>query len=95
MPRSQKRGTPRKPTHKSRSRHNRAKRPKKAPLAIFPEVGFAALPSIVHYIDSSAPTIWRWVAEGKFPKPIKINGSTRWDVTEVRAFMQKIRQGAA
>ncbi|PZU54577.1 MAG: hypothetical protein DI561_04595 [Thauera sp.] len=32
-------------------------------------------------------TIWRWVKEGRFPKPTKINGSTLWPCDEVRAFI--------
>lgn len=32
----------------------------------------------------SEPTIWRWVANGKFPKPIKISeGVTAWHLTDL------------
>ena len=36
----------------------------------------------------SPATIWRWVREGKFPKPFKLGDSvTVWDATEVEAFI--------
>ncbi len=30
-------------------------------------------------------SVWRWVAEGAFPKPVKIGGMTRWIESEVEA----------
>ena len=36
----------------------------------------------------SPATIWRWVREGKFPKPFKLGDSvTVWDASEVEAFL--------
>ena len=36
----------------------------------------------------SPATIWRWVREGKFPKPFKLGDSvTVWDAAEVEAFI--------
>jgi len=36
----------------------------------------------------SAPTLWRLVAKGKFPKPVKLSTRvTCWKVGEVRAWM--------
>jgi predicted DNA-binding transcriptional regulator AlpA len=36
----------------------------------------------------SPATIWRWVREGKFPKPFKLGQSvTVWDLAQVEAFM--------
>ena len=38
-------------------------------------------------------TIWRWVADGKFPKPIKLGERvTVWDLDEVDAFIAKQRK---
>jgi len=43
----------------------------------------------------SPATIWRWVREGKFPKPFKLGDSvTVWDAAEVEAFIAK-RAGTA
>lgn len=39
-------------------------------------------------------TPWRWVQEGKFPKPIKLSvGVTRWKLSDIEAW--EIEQGAA
>jgi prophage regulatory protein len=27
--------------------------------------------------------IWRWVRADKFPKPIKLNGATRWKLIDI------------
>lgn len=38
----------------------------------------------------SPTTIWRWVREGKFPKPFKLGESvTVWDAAEVEAFIEQ------
>ena len=31
-------------------------------------------------------TPWRWVRDGKLPAPIKINGATRWKLSDIEAF---------
>ena len=36
--------------------------------------------------DVARATIWRWAREGKFPLPVKINGATRWKISEVEAW---------
>jgi predicted DNA-binding transcriptional regulator AlpA len=36
----------------------------------------------------SPATIWRWVRDGKFPKPLKLGPSvTGWHICEVEAFI--------
>ena len=36
----------------------------------------------------SPATVWRWVREGKFPKPFKLGESvTVWDAAQVEAFI--------
>lgn len=36
----------------------------------------------------SPTTVWRWVREGRFPKPFKLGASvTVWDAAEVEAFI--------
>lgn len=35
----------------------------------------------------SRPTIWRWVKNGQFPKPIKLGmGSSRWRLTDLEVW---------
>jgi prophage regulatory protein len=45
-------------------------------------------PDIPAPLPFSAPTLWRKVAAGTFPKPIKLSDRvTCWKVSEVRAWM--------
>lgn len=38
----------------------------------------------------SPTTVWRWVREGRFPKPFKLGDSvTVWDAAEVDAFIAR------
>jgi predicted DNA-binding transcriptional regulator AlpA len=38
----------------------------------------------------SRPTIWRWVGEGRFPKPIKLSpGCSRWSVADLEKWEAK------
>lgn len=44
----------------------------------------------------SPATVWRWVREGKFPKPFKLGESvTVWDAAEVDAFIAQRSGGNA
>lgn len=44
----------------------------------------------------SPATIWRWVREGKFPKPFKLGDSvTVWDLDQVEGFIAKRAGGAS
>jgi predicted DNA-binding transcriptional regulator AlpA len=44
----------------------------------------------------SPATVWRWVREGKFPKPFKLGESvTVWDAAAVEEFISKRAAGAS
>ena len=43
--------------------------------------------------DVHKQTIWRWVQEGKFPKPVKVDGSTRWKLSDIESW--EAEQGVA
>jgi predicted DNA-binding transcriptional regulator AlpA len=46
-------------------------------------------PDVAAPLPFSAPTLWRKVAAGDFPKPIKLSERvTVWKVSEVRAWME-------
>lgn len=34
-------------------------------------------------------TIWRWAKAGQLPKPIRINGCTRWTASAILAWEEK------
>lgn len=37
----------------------------------------------------SRPTVWRWIKEGKFPKPIRLgSGSSRWKLDDLESWEQ-------
>jgi predicted DNA-binding transcriptional regulator AlpA len=48
----------------------------------------ASTPAKRGKLPVSPATVWRWVREGKFPKPFKLGESvTVWDTAEVEAFI--------
>jgi len=41
-------------------------------------------------VPVSPATIWRWVAQGKFPKPFKLGPNTTvWNLDQVETFLAK------
>lgn len=39
-------------------------------------------------VPASPATVWRWAAEGRFPKPFKLGPNTTvWDLDQVDAFL--------
>jgi len=48
----------------------------------------ATTPNKTGMLPVSPATIWRWVRDGKFPKPLKLGPSvTGWHTCEVEAFI--------
>ncbi|MGB4248548.1 MAG: helix-turn-helix domain-containing protein [Pseudohongiellaceae bacterium] len=42
--------------------------------------------SVAARYDVSRPTVWRWLKEGKLPRPEKLtNGTTRWKLSDLEA----------
>ena len=55
----------------------------------------ASTPTKPGKLPVSPATVWRWVREGKFPKPFKLGESvTVWDLGQVDAFIAR-RAGSA
>ena len=46
-----------------------------------------ARPASRGMIGVSDKTIWLWVKEGQFPKPVKLGSITVWRLSEVQAWM--------
>ena len=45
-------------------------------------------------LPNSPATIWRWAAQGSFPKPFKLGPNTTvWDLDQVEAFIAKRAEG--
>lgn len=45
--------------------------------------------NIPSLISASHETIYKWIREGKFPKPIKIGKMSFWRLEEVLTFIEK------
>jgi prophage regulatory protein len=63
--------------------------------ATLPETGYIRLNQLIGrkgergFIPWSATTVWRKVAAGQFPKPVKLSpGVTAWWIPDVRAWME-------
>ena len=50
--------------------------PKEAPT-------YLSVRKVAERYDVDVSTPWRWVAQGKFPAPVKIGGLTRWLLSEI------------
>lgn len=49
-----------------------------------------AKPERVGLLPVSEKTIWEWVRQGKFPKPIKVSANvTVWRLSEIQAWMEE------
>lgn len=42
--------------------------------------------AVANRYEVSRATVWRWANDKQLPKPIKINGSTRWIESDLIAF---------
>ncbi len=51
------------------------------------EVHFLSVREVARRYSTSIASIWRWVAQGIFPRPYKVApGSTRWSVADLYAY---------
>lgn len=56
--------------------------------ATLPGTGYVRLPTVVGVSGLAKSTIWKWVSEGRFPKPTKLSPRvSAWPVSEVRAWL--------
>ena len=47
-----------------------------------------AVRTVAQLIDAHPSTVWRKVADGTLPRPVKIGGMTRWSKAEVEAVIE-------
>lgn len=52
-----------------------------------------AKPARVGILPITEKTLWQWAKEGKFPKPVKLNGSTVWLASEVHSWIEQNAEG--
>ena len=53
-----------------------------------PTLVFLSKAQVLKKIPVTAPTLWAWVRQGKFPRPRAIFNKTVWVAAEVDAWMQ-------
>lgn len=46
------------------------------------------LPAVIHATGFSAPTIYRKIATGEFPRPVKIGRASRWSENDVQIWIE-------
>jgi predicted DNA-binding transcriptional regulator AlpA len=63
---------------------------KQTPYGKIPENGFIRQKQLMPCLPFSSATLWRRIAAGEFPKPIKISARiTAWRVEEVKEWICK------
>jgi predicted DNA-binding transcriptional regulator AlpA len=86
-----------------RAKPRRAKSAVPTPQTITPIVtlpaegdGYLNLVTVLAVFQVKSPvSIWRWVKAGVFPTPVKLGSQLRWELSDLRAHMVKLRGGAA
>ena len=63
------------------------------PNSTDPEKRFLSDKDLAERYSVHRATPWRWAQSGKLPNPVKINGCTRWKLSDIEAWESK--QGAA
>ncbi|SWO60023.1 MULTISPECIES: helix-turn-helix transcriptional regulator [Klebsiella] len=54
-----------------------------------PESGYMRPAQVMRHFQISESTLWKWVKNGKFPKPDRLSdGVTRFDVAELREWVK-------
>jgi len=61
-----------------------------------PAEGFVRMKTVLAVFGLTKSTLFRWIGEGRFPAQKKLGPAlVAWDVTELRAHMDRIRNGSA
>jgi len=60
-----------------------------------PANGFLRINQILALVPVGKSTWWRWCAEGKAPKPLKLGAKTTvWQAEDIAAFLEQLRRDA-
>lgn len=44
---------------------------------------------VVELVHIAKSTVWLWVSQNRFPKPVKIGKCTFWKLTDIQAWIAK------
>ncbi|HEC58758.1 hypothetical protein LCGC14_2674970 [marine sediment metagenome] len=47
---------------------------------------YLSVDSVAKRFEVSKATIWRWTQCQQLPKPVKLNGSTRWKLSDIEGW---------
>ena len=63
--------------------------------ASLPKGGFATVATFANHIDCHTATIWRNARrDPNFPQPVRIHGLTRWRVSDIEAYLNRVAEAA-
>lgn len=54
---------------------------------------FLSVKSVARRYDVATTTVWLWARTGKLPRPVKINGRTRWHLGQLRGWEPECKAG--
>lgn len=57
---------------------------------VLPSTGFLRVKQVLEFIPISRSTWWAGVANGRFPKPVKLGSSTLWRAEDIRLLIAEI-----
>ena len=49
------------------------------------------LHSVAKFLSIDERTVWRRVADGTLPRPVKVGGAARWFASDIADYQQKLR----
>ncbi|OZI43190.1 helix-turn-helix transcriptional regulator [Bordetella genomosp. 4] len=56
--------------------------------AALPATGYVRLPVVAAVCGLAKSTVWKWCAEGRLPKPLKLSPRvSAWPVSDIRAWL--------
>lgn len=56
--------------------------------ATLPGTGYVRLPIVAGVSGLAKSTVWKWCADGRFPKPVKLSSRvSAWHVADLRAWL--------
>jgi len=54
------------------------------------EEKFLTIKDVTNKVGFKTSTIYKYIKENKFPKPVKFGKSSRWKLTDIDQWMQKV-----
>lgn len=54
-----------------------------------PTTGFLRINEVLNFVPIGKSTLWAWVRQGRFPKPVKLSQTiTAWKAEDIRAYLE-------